>query len=99
MPNTNITDIKRTSHSSKLLFLLFLDVEVIELLHKVHLIIVYFSSFQLFRFRFLHTRRLSTAHDSPSTNFVVSVTREQSLTIGTPSQADTLWLTALLSLL
>jgi hypothetical protein len=46
---------------------------------------------------FITLRSLSSGHDTPSTNLIVCVAREQSLTIGAPSQADTFWLTGLLS--
>ena len=42
---------------------------------------------------------LCTRHDTPSTNLVVSVTREQSLAIGTPCQADGIGFLGLLALL
>ena len=47
----------------------------------------------------LLTTYLSSGHDTPSTDLVVSVTREQSLTISGPSERDALWLSALLALL
>lgn len=40
---------------------------------------------------------LSSRHNTPSTNDVVGVTSEQSLSISAPRQADTLWLSALLA--
>lgn len=41
--------------------------------------------------------KLCPRHNTPSPDQVVSVTGEQGLTISTPCQADTLWLSALLS--
>jgi hypothetical protein len=43
--------------------------------------------------------RLSSRHDTPGADLVVSVTSEQSLAIGAPGEGDTLGLTALLALL
>lgn len=40
---------------------------------------------------------LRSRHNTPSTNDVVGVTSEQSLSISAPCQADTLWLSALLA--
>jgi hypothetical protein len=42
-------------------------------------------------------KNLSARHDAPSTDEVIGVTSEQGLTIGRPSQTDTLRLTALLT--
>jgi hypothetical protein len=44
---------------------------------------------------FITLRNLSTRHDTPSTNLVICVAREQSLAVGAPSQANTLRLTRL----
>jgi len=44
-----------------------------------------------------HSENLCPRHNTPSPNQVVSVTGEQGLTICTPCQTDTLWLSALLS--
>lgn len=40
-------------------------------------------------------QRLSTGHDTPSTDLVVGVTSKQGLTIGGPGEGDTLWLAGL----